>query len=107
MRRYEFTNFDGLAVLTAEYERVISTLGEDLAPPSPEKSLIPENAYKRWGIQSKQNSSVAAIVSTLADSDTTQNTTKLAQLIKVLIRDKHFDQLLVPVFNFLLSYNRK
>lgn len=32
IRRYRFTDYISLAVLAAEYERVILTLGDDLAP---------------------------------------------------------------------------
>lgn len=48
-------------------------------------SIIPEYVNRGKGIQPKKSSSVAAIVPTLVDSDSTRNTSELARLIKVLI----------------------
>lgn len=57
IRRYEFTECNGLAVLAAAYKRVLSTIDVGIASHSPEKSLVSEYAYK-----GKENSPKRAVL---------------------------------------------
>lgn len=91
IRRREFNSFNELAALTLDFEQAMSKGKEDIPPPSPEDSFIPEYAYKPKGKakagKNNQNSKSAevAAISELQSSASDTELTKLKEQVSGLI----------------------